>query len=741
MEEMEKKRTGRAGRFIGWLISILLIALLAWGFVLLYPRMTGEAKRIYSEDIQNQLQGKLSDYVKKIYPLIDGMYVDWYNHVKNDGKSAGEIILGEYNTEYKDGGNYETWYALRKETLNDWYNNSYKAELEASGIKYFIYSETSNDGCGTIDPLVAFEKEESYPLFIRLKFDNYGFPAVEHARGLENARYHIVTGYEARQKKNQVYDFSTGTTLEQGKLLNITVLLASENTVYEELTQNITISSWTLHGAINEMWTDYLIFVLAAFVVVILLGLLLPSIRPLGLKEGWKANIPLELLILGGAAVILLIGDYLPEFIVKCQMELDYPGILFFWIGIMQDIMAGGRAAYFILGANVALWFAVFFVMYVCAINVRQLFAKGVVCFFKENTLTGRMLCSLFRFGKKTVEFCGTIDFSNKGNRNFFLAAVLNFIVISLLCCTWFFGILLAIPYSLIVFWLLQKWWNKIRTDYAVLLSTTKEMALGITDVEYVAEAGIFHELNTALAGVQEGFHTAVQEEVKSQRMKTELITNVSHDLKTPLTAIITYVDLLKNEALSQEERRDYVDVLDRKSARLKNLIEDLFEISKASSGDMILDKVELDLVQLIREVQLELEEEIMKSGISFKVNLPEERVMVHLDARKTGRIFENLTLNILKHGLSGSRAYISMELTEKIVTVVYKNISAEEIHFNAEEILERFTRGDASRNTEGSGLGLAIVKSFTEAQGGKVKVELEDDLFKVTVSFPKGRM
>ena len=442
--------------------------------------------------------------------------------------------------------------------------------------------------------------------------------------------------------------------------------------------------------------------------------------------------------MLVGCQIILLIGEELPDFIVRSQIEMEYPGLLVYWVGIMQDIMADGRAEYFILGANIAIWFAVFFIIYLCAINVRQLFAKGFVRFFKENTLTVRIIVWLFKWVKKAIEFCGTIDFSNKGNRNFFLAVVLNFIIIALLCCTWFFGILLAIPYSLFVFWLLQKWWNKIRTDYTVMLSTTEEMAQGITDVEYVAEAGIFHELNTALAGVQEGFHTAVQEEVKSQKMKTELITNVSHDLKTPLTAIITYVDLLKNEDLSTEERKDYVDVLDRKSARLKTLIEDLFEISKATSGELKLEKVDLDLVQLIQEVQLELEEEIMKSGITFKMNLPEEKAVVHLDAQKTGRIFENLTMNILKYGLTGSRAYISMEQTEKTVQVVYKNVSAAEISFSADEIMERFKRGDVSRNTEGSGLGLAIVKSFTEAQGGKVKVDLEDDMFKVTVSFPK---
>lgn len=733
--ESKEKRTGKFGRFMGWMVSILVIVALTWGFVTMYPRMTQEARNVYSEHVQNKKRQKLEDYVKQVYQLIDGMYVDWYNQENQDGKNAGEILLGEY---HEVGTNYTTWYALRKDSLSEWYKNTYREEVEKSGIKYFIYSGTSNNGYGNLDPLMASEKAENYPLLIKLYFNKYGIPVLEEARGIENAENYIMTGYEERRKSNQMYDYSSGEMIEHGAIADITVLLACEEGRYEELIQNVTLSTWTLQDAISEMRLDYTVFVLAAIAIVIFLGLLLPTIRPLGLREGWKANIPAELLVFAGAVIILLIADYLPELAVKSRIEMEYPGMFFYWIGIMKDIMADGREKYFILGANVVVWFVSFFVVYLCTLNLRQLFVKGVVMFLKENTLTGRILCFLFSWVKKTVEFCGTIDFSNKGNRNFFLAVVLNFIIIALLCCGWFFGILLAIPYSLLVFWLLQKWWNKIRTDYVVMLSTTEEMARGITDVQYVAESGIFYELKGALSGVQEGFHAAVQEEVKSQKMKTELITNVSHDLKTPLTAIITYVDLLKNENLSPEERKNYVEILERKSTRLKTLIEDLFEISKAASGDMKLDKVNLDLVQLIQEVQLELEEEIMNSGVVVKVSLPQEKVMVHLDAQKTGRIFENLTTNILKHALTGSRAYISMEQTDKDVKVIYKNISAAEINYDAEEILERFTRGDASRNTEGSGLGLAIVKSFTEAQGGKVKVDLSDDMFKVTLSFQK---
>ena len=734
MENRMEKKTGKTGRFMGWLVSVVLIAVLAWGFVSMYHRMTQEARLVYSDVIHYEKQEHLRDYVREIYPLVDGMYVEWYNKTYQDGKSAGEIILGEYNPENVETDAHFYWYGLREETLSDWYKDTYPKALEESRVKYYIYSGTVDNGCGTLDPAEASHN----PMFIMFEFSDNGVPRLKESKGIENAYYHLLDCHSTRSFDNGWFYSSEGKTVEYGDICGVTVILACENEVYEELVREVSLSRWTIYDSVEAMWPDYIIFVLAAVALVILLGLLLPTIRPLGLKEGWKAHIPLEVLIFAGCGVILLLGEELPDFIVRSQIEMEYPGLLVYWVGIMQDIMADGRAEYFILGANIAIWFAVFFIIYLCAINVRQLFAKGFVRFFKENTLTGRLIVWLYRWGKKAVEFCGTIDFSNKGNRNFFLAVVLNFIIIALLCCTWFFGILLAIPYSLFVFWLLQKWWNKIRTDYTVMLSTTEEMARGITDVEYVAEAGIFHELNTALAGVQEGFHTAVQEEVKSQKMKTELITNVSHDLKTPLTAIITYVDLLKNEELSAEERKDYVDVLDRKSARLKTLIEDLFEISKATSGELKLEKVDLDLVQLIHEVQMELEEEIMNSGITFKMNLPEEKVIVRLDAQKTGRIFENLTMNILKYGLTGSRAYVFMEQTEKTVQVVYKNVSAAEINFSADEIMERFTRGDASRNTEGSGLGLAIVKSFTEAQGGKVKVDLEDDMFKVTVSFPK---
>ena len=206
------------------------------------------------------------------------------------------------------------------------------------------------------------------------------------------------------------------------------------------------------------------------------------------------------------------------------------------------------------------------------------------------------------------------------------------------------------------------------------------------------------------LAQIQTGMKKAVEEEVKSQRMKTELITNVSHDLKTPLTAITTYIELLKKEDITEEERRSYIDTLERKSLRLKVLIEDLFEVSKANSNNIVLNKMELDVVNLIKQVSIEHVDKMKERGLELKWNVPEEKVLLMLDNQKTYRIFENLFVNVVKYAMQGSRVYLEVRKKASLVEIILKNMSAEEIHISGDEITERFVRGDSSRNTEGSG-------------------------------------
>lgn len=242
------------------------------------------------------------------------------------------------------------------------------------------------------------------------------------------------------------------------------------------------------------------------------------------------------------------------------------------------------------------------------------------------------------------------------------------------------------------------------------------------------------HNINNMKLGISK----AVENQMKSDRLKSELITNVSHDLKTPLTSIINYVDLLKRGELTKEEMKDYIGVLDRKTQRLKVLIEDLFEASKMASGSVELNIEKVDVAQLLTQSLAEFDEKIKTSALGFKVNIPHHKVYANLDGKKIWRVFENLIGNTLKYSQVNTRVYIDLVETENHVTITIKNISAYEMDFDVVEIFDRFKRGDASRATEGSGLGLAIAKSIVDLHNGKLNIEIDGDLFKAIVEFKK---
>jgi len=260
-------------------------------------------------------------------------------------------------------------------------------------------------------------------------------------------------------------------------------------------------------------------------------------------------------------------------------------------------------------------------------------------------------------------------------------------------------------------------------------------------DLNYQIEGSsiaVLDVLAKDINNMRSGLGNAIQNEVKSERMKTELITNVSHDLKTPLTSIINYVDLIKKGNFTKEEIEDYIKIIDRKSQRLKVLIEDLFEASSAASGEMELNIEKLDIIALLKQSIAEFEEKIKISKLDFRINIPNEKVYVMVDGKRTWRIFENQISNILKYSLDNTRVYINLEESEDRIIIIFKNISAYEIDFNEDEITERFKRGDQSRHTEGSGLGLAISKGLTELQDGLFKIKVDGDLFKVEIQLKK---
>ena len=246
-----------------------------------------------------------------------------------------------------------------------------------------------------------------------------------------------------------------------------------------------------------------------------------------------------------------------------------------------------------------------------------------------------------------------------------------------------------------------------------------------------------FTTLADNINNIRDGLDKAIDSQLRSERMKSELITNVSHDLKTPLTSIINYVELIKKEEnITPEYLKDYINVLDSKSKRLKVLIEDLFEASKASSGNIELNMEKIDITQLLRQSIGELEEKLSEANLDLKINVPEDKVYVRADGRRLYRVLENLLSNISKYSLSNTRVYIDITEVEGRVKLIMKNISSYELNFDPEEIMERFKRADDSRNTEGSGLGLAIARDLIKLQGGEFAIDIDGDLFKSIIEF-----
>jgi signal transduction histidine kinase len=252
-----------------------------------------------------------------------------------------------------------------------------------------------------------------------------------------------------------------------------------------------------------------------------------------------------------------------------------------------------------------------------------------------------------------------------------------------------------------------------------------------------VSGTGEFGRLASNINSVTDGLKKAVDSELKSERLKTELITNVSHDIRNPLTSIITYVDLLKNERDSSKTE-EYIEVLDQKSKRLKILTDDLFEAAKASSGNIPVTFEKVDIVSLITQGLGEVDDKIQAMDLEFKMNYPNDKLYISADGRLLWRSIENLLSNIFKYAANGSRVYIDIEDLGNEMLLTFKNISATELNISADELMERFKRGDESRTSQGSGLGLSIAKNLIEIQNGSFNIHVDGDLFKASIHLPK---
>lgn len=490
-------------------------------------------------------------------------------------------------------------------------------------------------------------------------------------------------------------------------------------TAFDETVQNIDSSSdITLNRALYNQTKSLYKYSYATLIISIIIGsieliYLIYSLGYVKNKEeiylSWLDKIPLEILFFGYCLLFFVEAALLVMCLSVISVDVNLCVMLIMLVG----------------------YFSVLSALYGAGTLLKRIKAHT---FFK-NSITYRILKWLIQKYKNVKNIIS----SNKNLGGKIALYFIGIVTVSILIGLIFkeFGILLDIVFWIWCYYKIMKEVDKFKQIH----DATEKIYKGDTNIKLDESlyTGVLKELAIYINDIAGGFSNAIKESLKSERLKTELITNVSHDIKTPLTSIINYVDLLKQENIQNEKAKEYIEVLDNKSQRLKKLIEDLVEASKASSGNIKINKEVLNVKELLNQVTGEFEDKFNSRGLNIISKLPEKTVYIKADSRYLYRVLENIYSNVAKYAEENTRVYIDCILEEEnTVTIYVKNISKDELNISADELMQRFVRGDKSRNTEGSGLGLSIAKSLTELQDGTFNIYLDGDLFKVAIKFKR---
>jgi len=684
------------------------------------------------------------DFILNVYKGCFVLYKETVEHEKGTVVNGSELFIEDYPT-------MEEW--LTEEDLkaeSDLYVNqiidSWISDFEdcRSYVDYAVVNGASNTGRPLESVLADSSNSDClaklisyYREIFALCFDENGtmevkvyHTASDHTKDLLIKNFGKADRSAPLEAEFREWSDAYGEALHVRKPRSFTVIFA---TPLSQFQSGLVLDSfsWEKFDAYENAGATLLFIVMLVLLALFALFM--------GNKRIWKENAMIQRpkkWYLMEAAIIAVI----------CLPNWDYSFIQLIWnleyypnLSSIYDAVAT-NGIYIVLLPYfqcILILFSIYAAWYAGVYFIRPVFYLGIGEYIRQYSLVWQIFPWIGKKWDKFIKELGHIDFNEKSTGTILKIVFINFTILAFCSLLWFWGITVLIVYSLVVFYLLKKNYDKIRKNYQILLQGVNRIAEGDLETVIIEDLGVFEPFRNELAKIRTGFQKAVDNEVKSQRMKTELITNVSHDLKTPLTAITTYIELLKKQNITEAERRSYIETLEKKSTRLKILIEDLFEVSKAGSDNITLNLMELDVVNLMRQVSIEHTDKMQKQGMEIRWNVPNQKVMVRLDNQKTYRIFENLFSNICKYAMPNSRIYADVNVHAAIVEIILKNISAEELNISPDEITERFVRGDKSRNTEGSGLGLAIAKSFTQAQGGKFEITIDGDLFKVLIEFP----
>lgn len=675
--------------------------------------------------------------------IAESSYALYYDSMKeNENQSASDFLLDIKKNITEEADEYSSYI---QEALNnniDQFNRETLGWNNDANLKYYYYNTINNKTNTTLNENVKFENnnidlsevnKDKYQFYAVVNFDNNGNVDVSEINGGDKEVLKSNIECSLIDIRNE-YDISNS-DYEEGyynidikPIKNMTFVYAVPKTItsYDNIRwgiENADISIYESMGAGGA-------FIIAG--IVALIALIFPIKKAKSTILFRKiSKIPFEVWIIIIGLAIAALGPLAGQ-LIKATLNGDLQVI---FVEIIPSLIIPERIIWIF---NFIIWLLSYSAVFFFVLVIKYVFNVGVIDYIKERTIFGMVIMLCVRIIKRTLDEITKVDLREKNNKLIIKLLAINAVILLIITSIWLFGIPVVILYSVILFFIIRKYVDKISEKYSKLREATSKIAEGNLDVKIEEDLGLFEPFKGDLEKIQCGFKKAVDEEVKSQRMKTDLISNVSHDLKTPLTAIITYADLLKDENLSDEKRKQYIETLDRKAQRLQVLIENLFEVSKATSGNITLNIENIDVVSLMKQTLFELEDKLEEASLLVRKNMPKEKVILPLDSQRTFRVFENLIINITKYAMPNTRVFIDIIENEDDVAIIMKNMAAEEITFNVDTIAERFVRGDESRNTEGSGLGLAIAKSFVELQGGTFNISVDGDLFKVKIVFVK---
>ena len=662
----------------------------------------------------------LREYNYVLNNRITGLTAEDYFGVVQENNDEAVMTVNQTENAYE--GSYSPQSGSLLDVIDTFKNMLADYDLQLDRQKdfdYTIYDHVTNETYyNNIDLYHDYDSEE-YPWYIKVVYDEKG-----------NAKYSDQNGNDFNYILGDYMEYFSNIDVDDQKVSDVMDPISNKTIIYGLKKDNNGFGRYNyLTSLTYEKTLMYSIVPCALGVILMmLLVLFIPyQYEKESTKLNFVANIKFGILAFVITWIVLLFG----MLGVWCLVQIPYTSIENFAkefrmtvdnIELLRDVC--------LFVSIVVELLMVIIVTYV----FKVMFKKGIGTYFKENTILGYIVSKSSVLYHKIVTF----DFSDP----VLLIVLKGSLIIMAICISTSLLLGVSLAYGFIVTLIISivnyLFISKVKKDHDELLDITSKIADGDFDVKANDNMIYFKEVCNNVTSIKASFEKSVKEEVKSQNMKTELISNVSHDLKTPLTNIITYTDLLKNENLSKEDIKGYVESLERAGNRLKTLIDDLFEVSKANSGDIKLDIQNVDIIAIIKEAILESSELLNAKKLTIKENYSDNSIIMPLDGNKTYRIFENCLSNISKYALEYTRVYVDVTQDDKQVKIVFKNVSNQEMDFDSEHIMERFVQGDKSRNTVGSGLGLAIAKSFANIQNGDFKIETDGDLFKAIIIFKK---